>query len=356
MRHGARGIRIRYSKLEPLIERRTECTARRLAFASMSQNNNHIIYAGIDVAKASLQLSLCGKSHGLKNTAAGHRRIIKLLAAAEAAHPASKVQVILEATGGYEASLCAALHAAGRPLSIVQPSRARAFARALAEHAKTDPIDADMLSAFGRAVQPAPSVAPSAAQSHLGALVTRRAQLVETRVAETNRAEHYTEPMLGRQSRQLLALLERQITECERQIAAQLAADQEMKARTQRLRQVPGIGPITAAILQADMPELGTLAPGEAASLAGLAPYNRDSGSHAAVRYIRGGRASVRCALYMAAMSSIRHDHILRAFYQRLRTAGKPKMVALSAAMRKLIELLNRLLKNPHFNLVQLNQ
>lgn len=319
----------------------------------MSQNNfTTIIYAGLDVAKATLQFHLCGVSYALHNTTKDHARILRLVAEAEAAaRPGTRIQIVLEATGGYEAALVAALHAAQRPVSVIQPARARHFARARAEHAKTDPIDAEVLSAFGEALRPAPTPPPNAAQSHLGVLVGRRAQLIQTRVVELNRAEHYGDKLLRKQSRQHLALLDRQIAECERAIAAQLAADEAMAARAARVQQVPGIGPTVAAVLQAQMPELGTLTDGQAAALAGLAPYNRDSGPHQGLRYIRGGRATVRCALYMASLSTIRHDRILREFYQRLRAAGKVKMVALTAVMRKLVLLLNRLLAKPGFQL-----
>src|SRR5258707_9315236 len=299
----------------------------------MSQTNFTILYAGIDVAKATLQLSLEGAAYGLANEAKGHARILKLLTAAEKSRPGCRVQVILEATGGYEAALCGALHAAGRILSLIQPSRVRHFASAKSEHAKTDAIDAAVLVAFGEAIAPAPTPPPSPAQSHLSVLVNRRAQLVETRTTELNRADHYTDKLLRQQSRALLALLERQIAQCERAIAAQIQADETMKARTERLQQVPGIGPIVAAVLQAQMPELGTLQAGEAAALAGLAPYNRDSGPWKGTRRIWGGRAPVRCALYMAALSAVRHDAILRDFYARLCAAGKKPLVALTAAM-----------------------
>ena len=341
----------------------------RLALASMSQNNPTTVYAGIDIAKDTLQLSLCGASENLPNDARGHARILRLLCAAEAARPGSKIHVILEATGagalsavewGYETALCAALHAAQKTLSLLQPARVRHFARAKGEQAKTDPIDADVLTAFGEAMHPAPTPAPSAAQTHLGELVSRRTQLIETRTAETNRAAHYADQLLCRQSRALLALLHKQVAQCDTAIAAQLAADEAMQARAARVQQVPGIGPIVAAILQADLPELGTLDDGQAAALAGLAPYNRDSGPHQGARNIRGGRASVRCALSpsaplracgMAALSAVRHDPILRDFYTRLRAAGKRPKVALTAAMRKLIVLLNHMLKHPHFQL-----
>lgn len=321
-----------------------------LAFASMSQNNNiTTLYAGIDIAKATLQLSLGGVAQNLGNDPKGHACILKRLSAAEAAQPGSQIHVILEATGGYEAALVKALHAAGRTLSVIQPSRVRHFANAKCKHAKSDPIDAEVLAAFGEAIQPPATPPQSAAQMHLAELVGRRAQLVETRTAELNRAAHYTDKVLRRQSRGLLALLERQIAQCDRAIAAQIAVDQTMTTRAARVQQVPGIGPVVAAVLQAQMPELGTLSDGEAAALAGLAPYNRDSGPWKGTRRIRGGRASVRCALYMAALSAVRHDPILREFYTRLCKAGKKPLVALTAAMRKLVVLLNRMLQKPNF-------
>jgi transposase len=318
----------------------------------MSQNNNNLtFYAGIDIAKKTLQLRLGRASSNLANDAKGHARIIKELGAAEAARPGYKIHVILEATGGYEAALVEALHGAGLRLSVIQPSRVRHFANAKNKHAKSDPIDAEVLAAFGEAIQPPPTSPPSAAQTHLMKLVGRRAQLLDTRTAELNRAAHYSDKLLRSQSRQLLALLARQIAQCDRAIAAQLAADEAMKARAERVQQVPGIGPVVAAVLQAQMPELGTLGEGEAAALAGLAPYNRDSGPRKGTRHIWGGRAPVRSALYMAALSAVRHDAILRNFYVRLCAAGKKPLVALTAAMRKLVVLLNHMLRNPNFKL-----
>ena len=176
----------------------------------MSQNNitkvnTNTIYSGVDVAKATLELNLGGTTYNLANEAKDHTRILKLLAAAEKAQPGTKVHVIVEATGGYEAALVCALHEAGQPVSVIQPSRVRHFAYAKNQRAKSDPIDARILSQFGEAIRPAPTAPPSAAQIHLGVLVTRRAQLVETRIAELNRAAHYTDKMLCRQSRGLLA-------------------------------------------------------------------------------------------------------------------------------------------------------
>jgi transposase len=319
----------------------------------MSQTNNNriILHAGIDVAKATLQLSLAGRTHQLNNNKQGHARILTLLSAAEMAQPRVSFHVVLEASGGYEAALVHFLHEAQRPLSVVQPGRVRHFAKAKNQLAKSDPIDAAMLAEFGQAIQPAPSFAPTPAQKHLNELVRHRAQLVETRTAELNRATHYGDKLLRQQSRQLLKLLDRQIAQIERAMVAQIAQEQEMAARVARLQQVSGVGPVVAAVLQAEIPELGTLSDGEAAALAGLAPYNCDSGPHKGTRRIRGGRAPVRCALYMAALSAVRHDPILRRFYLRLRGTGKKALVALTAVMRKLALLLNRMLKNPHFKL-----
>lgn len=319
--------------------------------ASMSQNNHSIIYAGVDIAKETLQLSVAGAQHQLPNDHKGHQRLLRLLVAAESVSPLGQIHLVLEASGGYEKALRQTLHQAGRTLSLLQPARVRHFAKAKNQLAKSDPIDAEVLVAFGEAIQPAPSPAPSRSQSHLCELVRRRAQLVEMRTAQLNRSAHYSDKLLRQQGRQLLKLLDQQVEECARAMAAQVKAEVEMTERSERLQKVPGVGPIVAATLQAEMPELGTLRDGQAAALAGLAPYTRDSGPYQGTRRISGGRAPVRCALYMAALSAVRHDPILRDFYGRLRAAGKKPLVALTAVMRKLVVLLNRLLKNPHFQL-----
>jgi transposase len=319
----------------------------------MSSNKQSIIYAGVDVAKQTLEVSLMGQSHSLPNDKKGQGRLLRLLGKvpARAAEPGLTLQVVLEASGGYESALVEVLQEAGWRVSVVQPGRVRHFAKAKNQLAKSDRIDAEVLVAFGEAIQPPPTPAPSAAQRHLCVLVRRRAQLVETRTVELNRAAHYRDKTLRQQARQLLALLERQVAQCERAIRAQIAAEAELSQRTARLEQVAGVGPVVAATLQAEMPELGSLSDGAAAALAGLAPFNRDSGPRQGTRCIWGGRAPARRVLYLAALTSVRHDPILRRFYQRLCAAGKKPLLALTAVMRKLIVLLNRLLKNPHFRL-----
>jgi transposase len=311
----------------------------------MSQNNISILYAGVDIAKQSLQLDWDGQSHQLTNDPKGFAKLHKLLG------PPGHCQVIMEATGGYERALAASLHEAGYALSILMPRRVRAFAQADAQLAKTDAIDAQMLRLFGQAIQPKPTPAPTAQQRRLQELALRRSQLVEAKTALINQAEHYEEAWTKRQARTQLGQLERFIAQCEEQIAKLLAGDERLAARAQRMQQVPGVGPITAAMLEAYLPELGTIDSNPAAALAGLAPYPNDSGPRNGPRSIRGGRKPARCALFMAAMSTIKHDAIFKAFYNRLRAAGKKPMVALTAVMRKLVVLLNRLLADPSFQL-----
>ena len=311
----------------------------------MSQNNTSILHVGLDVAKASLQLDLAGQPHVLTNDAPGHARLLKLLRDWPAAH------VVCEATGGYEQPAVRVLQAALIPVSVVEAGRVRHFARAQGQRAKTDPIDAALLSDYGRAFQPVATPAPTAQQTRLAEFSQRRQQLLQTRIAQTNRAEHYLDPLCVRQARQLHRVLEKQIEQCDAAITALIAADEKLQAQADRLDAIPGVGAVTAATVLAELPELGKLSDQAAAALVGVAPYNRDSGAVTGGRHIAGGRAAVRCALYMAALSAVKHNAILKAFYLRLRTAGKKPKVALVACMRKLVVLMNRLLKNPTFQL-----
>jgi transposase len=312
---------------------------------SMSQNNTPIVYAGLDVAKPSLELHFQGRLHSLANDPKGHARLLKLLRATPG------VQLVCEATGGYEQPVVKALQAANVPVSVVEASRVRYFARAQGLRAKTDSLDASVLTAFGQAIKPAPTPALTPQQQQLAAVVQRRRQLIDLRTMENNRAEHYSEPFCTRQSRQLLKILDKQIDQCDQFITDLIAQDAELARKAERLDAIPGVGPVVAATLLAEMPELGKLNHQTAAALAGVAPYNRDSGAHKGTRHIGGGRAPVRNALYMAVLSAVRHDRILKDFYARLRAAGKPPLVALTACMRKLIILMNHLLKNDKFQL-----
>lgn len=311
----------------------------------MSPNNTPSLHVGLDVAKLTLELHLAGRFHSLTNDAKGHAQLCKRLRAHPAAH------VVCEATGGYEQPVVRALHAAGIPVSIVEAGRVRYFARAQGQRAKTDPIDAAVLSEYGDTFQPPAARPASPQQQQLADLSQRRRQLIQLLIMERNRAEHYTDPFCCRQSRQLIKSLEKQTAQCDAAIATLIAQDVELRRKAARLDAIPGVGPVGAATLLAEMPELGQLTNQTAAALAGVAPYNRDSGGQTGVRCIGGGRSPVRQALYMAALSAVRHDQILKAFYVRLRAAGKPAKVALTAVMRKLIILMNRLLKNENFQL-----
>jgi transposase len=311
----------------------------------MSQNTMTTIYAGLDIAKLNLQLHLAGRIHDLPNTAAGHRRLIKLLS------PQSGIHVVCEATGGYEREVVAALQEAKVPVSVLNPARVRHFARAAGQRAKTDDIDAAILSAYGQALQPKPTAPRTQPEQQLSELVRRRVQVLEILVAQRQQAQRLTLPALRRQAQSLVHRLERDREQIEAQLKALRTQATTLEARVQKLQAITGVGTITALGVLAELPELGTLNRRQAAALAGLAPHPRQSGQWQGRRSIGGGRAPVRRALYMAALVAAHSNRQLKEFYQRLRMAGKPAKVALTAVMRKLIVLMNHILKNPNFAL-----
>jgi transposase len=309
----------------------------------MSQNTRTTIYAGLDIAKLNLQLHLAGRLHDLPNTAAGHRRLRKLLAAQPSSH------VVCEATGGYERDVVAALHEALVPVSVLNPARVRHFARATGQRAKTDHIDAAVLSTYGQALQPKPTAPRTEQEQQLAELVRRRVQVLEILVAQRQQVQRLTLPALRRQAQSLVRRLERDLEQIEEQLKELRTQTATLDERVQKLEAITGVGTITALGVLAELPELGTLNRRQAAALAGLAPHPRESGQWHGRRSIGGGRAPVRRALYMAALVAARANRHLKEFYQRLRTAGKPAKVALTAVMRKLIVLMNHILKNPNF-------
>jgi transposase len=311
----------------------------------MSQNNTHILYVGLDVAKLSLQLHLAGRSWTMTNDAKGHAQLLKCLRA----HP--NAQVVCEATGGYEQPIVRALQAVAIPVSILEAGRVRFFARAQGQRAKTDPIDAAVLSEYGAAFQPVPTPPASPQQQQLANLAQRRRQLIQLLTNERNHAEHYSDAFRSRQNRHLCKTLEKQIAQCDEAIASLITQDTQLAHKASRLKAIPGVGPVVAATMLAEMPELGTLNRQTAAALAGVAPYSRDSGSQKGTRRIQGGRKAARNALYMATLTAMRYDRVLKEFYQHLLAAGKKPLVAMMACMRKLIILMNHLLKNDHFQL-----
>jgi len=303
------------------------------------------IYAGLDIAKLNLQLHLAGRVHDLPNTAAGHRRLLKLLAVQLGVH------VICEATGGYERDVVAALHQARVPVSVLNPARVRHFARATGQRAKTDHLDAAVLSAYGQALHPKPTAPRTELEEQLAELVRRRVQVLEILVGQRQQAERLTVPALRRQAHSLVRRLERDRVQIEDQLKELRTHATALDERVQKLEAITGVGTITALAVLAELPELGTLNRRQAAALAGLAPHPRDSGQWHGRRSIGGGRAPVRRALYMAALVAAHSNRQLKEFYQRLRAAGKPAKVALTAVMRKLVVLMNHILKNPNFAL-----
>lgn len=306
--------------------------------------NPSLVHAGLDIAKATLDLHLQGQSLTFAHDPPGCATLVARLRAL-----GSPVQVVCEATGGWERPVVAALHAAQIALTLTNPRQVRDFARGRGRRAKTDRIDAQMLAEFGAANQPAPTPAPSAAQAELAAWVTRREQLQAMLSAETTRQIPGLPKAVAKDLAASIVRLQKQLAKVTARLAALLAATPELAAKAARLCSIQGVGPGTAATLLGHLPELGTREGRTLAALAGLAPFNDDSGPRRGQRRIAGGRASVRCALYMAAFNAIRYNPVLKPFYQRLRDAGKPFKVALIATARKLLTTLNTLLQNPHF-------
>lgn len=304
-------------------------------------------YAGVDISKDALDVSLAGRSpERYENHAAGITGLIKSLGKM----PGS-IHVICEPSGGYERELLEALWAAGVPVSLVNAARVRAFARAQGLLAKTDEIDSSVLREFGELLQPAVLEAPAPARQRLAALVQRREQLVNLLTMEEQRLAQTRDVVLKKLTQSLIKELQKQVKQIEAMIEEQIDDDDTLRGQSARLQQVKGIGKVTASTILAELPELGKLNRKQVGALAGVAPYNRDSGTLRGRRTIRGGRIKVRRVLYMAATVAARFNPILKSFYQRLVSAGKPKKVALTAVMRKLVVLLNHLIKNPQFNL-----
>ena len=300
------------------------------------------VYLGLDVAKATLAAHLAGQGFTLTNNPAGHAT----LCARIAAHGAP-VQVICEASGGYERPVAAALRAAQVPVSVLHPTRARKLADGLGFFAKTDAVDAEALEAIGAKLAPAPTPAPAPGQERLAALVSRREALTELCRREKHHRETTADKELLRDIAQSLAALQKRLAKIERLIAAHLHGIPELEAKAVRLQQAPGVGPVAAATLLAVLPELGSGHRNRIAALAGLAPRNRDSGAYRGPRHVHGGRPKARRILYLCALSAARHHPKLHPFYTRLRTAGKTPKVALIAVARKLLIFLNRTLKDP---------
>lgn len=295
---------------------------------------------GVDVSKAHLDVAR-HEHAGTTRYANSEAGIQAFLQDLRAAPPRL---VVAEATGGYEIALVRALQRADIPIAVVNPRQVRDLARARGKLAKTDAIDARAIALFGAVMQPRPLPAPAPGRAALAGLVARRRQLIDMMIAEKNRLEH-AEGVVREWIGENLSAFKSQLANVDAAIALALEADAELTRRRDILVSVPGIATLTAAVILAELPELGHIGTKQAAALVGVAPINRDSGQYRGERHIGGGRPIVRCALYMATLSAVRHEPAIKAFHHRLRKAGKKPKVALVAAERKLVALLNTLLE-----------
>lgn len=298
------------------------------------------VYVGIDVSKARLDIAVrpMGPVTQVANDGAGIAAVVHELQAVAAA------LVVLEATGGYETAVVAALATAGVPVVVANPRQVRDFGRATGQLAKTDRIDAQLLALFADRVRPTPRPLPDEATQAVQALLTRRRQLVDMLTAERNRLEHAAGP-IRRSVTQHIRWLEKQLGRVDADLTQTIQHSPLWRAQENLLRSVPGVGPILSRTLLGNLPELGTLTRKQIAALVGVAPLARDSGTYRGPRTTWGGRAQVRAVLYMGALTATRFNPVIHAFYQRLRAAGKPHKVALVACMRKLLIILNAMVR-----------
>lgn len=298
------------------------------------------IFVGIDVSKRWLEVCVHGEtgSQKLGNDADG---LITLLEGMRGVQPEL---IVFEATGGYESRAVQALSAAGWPVAVVNPTRVRRFAEALGVLAKTDKLDAQMIAHFASVVQPTANGRQTPLEEQLAAGVERRRQLLVVLTAEKNRLS--TCPDCVRPDIEAhIAWLEERIEHLEDEIQTCILMRPEWQQRAELIDSVPGVGPVTACTMVAELPELGRLNRQKIAALVGVAPFNKDSGPKKRKRHIFGGRAGVRRTLYMAALSASKHNPVIRAFYQSLLQRGKEKKVALVACMRKLLVMINAMVR-----------
>ena len=298
-------------------------------------------FVGIDVAKKSLDVATLPPTtpRTVTHDAKGRRELLDNLP-----KPGTCL-VVIEATGGYERLLVADLLDAGHLVAVVNPRQVRDFAKALGILAKTDRIDAAVIARFGQQVKPRPLAEVHEKQGELDQLVTRRRQLVVLRTAEKNRFTMAHSKPVKRSLQLVIDTLNKEIKRIEKEILALIESDDQWQEKTDILSSVPGVGNVTAATLIAEFPELGQINRQQAAALAGLAPFNRDSGKFKGKRTISGGRRTVRTALYMAALSAKTCNPVIRKFAERLKAEGKLPKVILTACMRKLLVILNTMLK-----------
>ena len=305
----------------------------------MSKRKSNI---GIDVSKQLLEVAV-HESDFHYRCPNQPRVFAELVAELIALRPA---RIVLEATGGLEKPIVAALHATRLPVVVINPRQVRAFAKATGQLAKTDRLDAAVLAHFAAAIKPPLRPLKSKKEQELEALMGRRGQLVDMLVAEKNRRHTATSDVVRETIKQHIDWLEKQIAELDEQLQSRLVSSSEWQNKDAILQSVPGIGPVVSFSLLADLPELGTLNRQRISKLVGVAPLNCDSGQQRGARHIFGGRARVRSMLYMAALTGLRFNPVIKEFYQRLVAKGKPHKVALTACMRKLLSIVNLMVRN----------
>lgn len=298
-------------------------------------------FVGIDVAKATLDIAV--RPTGETWQVANEDRVFPDLVAR--LRTLAPTRIVLEATGGYEHAVVAALATAGLPVVVVNPRQVRDFGRATGQLAKTDRIDAALLALFAERVQPELRLLPDEALQALDAFLSRRRQLLEMLIAERNRLG-FAKRAIRRDIDQHIRWLEKRLKDVDRELEAAVQASPVWRATEDLLRTVPGIGPVISRTLLGELPELGQLNRKQIAALVGVAPHARDSGTLLGKRMVWGGRAPVRAVLYMGALVAAKFNPVIRAFYQRLRATGKPAKVALTACMRKLLVILNAMVRN----------
>lgn len=296
---------------------------------------------GVDVSKGRLDVCLLpgGEAFSVANDPEGIDALVGRL------REAGPELVVLEATGRYERPAATAVAAAGIAVAIVNPRQARDFAKATGRLAKTDKIDAFVLARLASAIEPPPSVLPDEEARHLQAILTRRRQLLVMLTAEKNRLLMASVPVAKR-IRAHVRWLEKELDRADRELDEAIRQSEVWRTNEALLRSIPGVGPVLARTLLAELPELGTITHKRLSSLVGVAPFNRDSGKIRGKREVWGGRAPVRAVLYMGALVATRHNPVLKEFYERLLSAGKPKKVALVACMRKLLTILNAVMRD----------
>lgn len=312
-------------------------------------NTQKKYHVGVDVSKAKLDIyyPLKNEVSMIPNTAESLAKWIGEIGGQNLEH----LHLVCEASGGYERTLVSFCHARSIHVSSVNPGRIRHFAKSAGQMAKTDKIDAEMISSYAAVHKPAPTPLLSKQQESLRALARRRVTLVGAQAKEKDQLLKETDPFVKKDIKAHLKHLEARVARLDKVIEKIISEDSDLEHKRSRLMQVKGVGPVTTAMVIAELPELGKISDKQAAALTGVAPFVRDSGKFKGRRTVQGGRSQVRRSLFMAATSASRFNPVLREFYQRLRSKGKAHHLAITAVMRKLITLMNRLISDPKFEL-----